>query len=177
MNSTSSVKMIICWIAVGFSALTAFEVAAETNAAPTPSEAQATATTKPKDSELAVCETTIREIIGKAHGVLFFITLPNESDPDDAFLARFGGMPVTVEKGSMSSVIKKDKGEFNVRHQTTGEVGVSILIGPIKWVTNESAELEICYSQSAMGFGQFFYVIERTNNTWAVTKKRQGITM
>lgn len=85
-------------------------------------------------------------------------------DSPPAFLARFQNNKPPVRKAS-DCTFNKDKVEV----KNTGETATIWVIGSIKWLGNNEAELEISYTRAFMDSGGTIFQLKKENGGWKVT--------
>jgi len=102
---------------------------------------------------------------------LFFIRLPDGTDPPPAMLQQLQTSAITVKGASECERTRDAAGQ--VVHKHTRKPGVLVIIGPCK-VNNQKAVVHVGYDMFSLGAGSCTYEMEYRGNDWLVTKVEGG---
>ncbi len=95
-----------------------------------------------------------------------------EVDPDDAFLLRFTDLPRPVRKSSECHFSESNR---RLVDKVTGESGVHLNTGAVKWISPTKVEVECSWYIGALAAGGSTYHLERVRGKWIYRKESKVV--
>jgi hypothetical protein len=95
---------------------------------------------------------------------VYFLSIGDDKDPRDAFMARFDKHKPPVKKLSQAT------GNFGVVDKKTGERGLIFSVTTIEPVDEDKVMVEGGYYEDGLSSSGNVYTVERKNHKWVVTK-------
>jgi hypothetical protein len=102
-------------------------------------------------------------------GKVFFLQMSAErkADPSDAFLKRFAGHQPPVRKVSACETRLQ-----GVVDRKTGEAGLVLHVGAIKWISDTAVEVEGGFYETGRCAASYTFTVKKEQGKWKVTKAR-----
>lgn len=95
-----------------------------------------------------------------------------EVDPDDAFLLRFTDLPRPVRKASECHFSESKR---RLVDKVTGESGVHLNTGAVKWISPTKVEVECGWYVGFRAAGSSTYCLERIRGKWTYVKESKVV--
>ncbi len=120
-----------------------------------------------------LAELAIKHLIGYNRGAnagsLYFVTLGDDGDPTDEFLARFAKFKSTFRKGSRATKTPKDaESSWAVHDTVTGDPGVRLFVKLLRRVSDKEVELSVGQYVGPLNAYRAKYVLKKTRGRWQV---------
>lgn len=126
--------------------------------------------------ELAIREAAIRYQIARDASaqtrtmVIYFLSIYSaegqESDPTESFMKRFAKNKISIRKVSECS----KSFEKGVSEKISGELGVILGTGPVRWTTETEAEIYVTESTGNLGGAGENFNLKKINGEWKVVR-------
>lgn len=109
---------------------------------------------------------------GQPRSILFFVSIDGK-DPNEEFLHRFHVVPGSIRRVSQSRVDPCVAGKIScVADKKTGERGIVVGAGAIRWISADSVEAEGWYQFGALAGRGTTYRLDRESGKWVLKSER-----
>lgn len=97
---------------------------------------------------------------------VYFLSVGDNEDPSDAFMARFDKHKLPVKKRSQAT------GNTEVIDKETGERGLKFCVTTIEPLTEDKVVVDGGYYEAGLSASGNVYTVERKDQRWVVTKDK-----
>jgi hypothetical protein len=105
-----------------------------------------------------------QSIAKRINSKIFFVSIAGK-DPSDDFINRFHDIPRTIEKASSE---EPNKGPHSPVDKSTHRTGIIFSADTIRWLGEDSAELEGGYYCGGLCAAGITFEVKRENGKWSV---------